>query len=222
MRLSIHAGHAPAGGIGCGAVGFLDESECARQIVAETMELLSNYGHVVTDVTVQCPMSANAVLKELVSRMECIDVDIHISVHLNASGDLSAHGYECYVWSKTGIAGEVGEKIGRNMENIGYRNRGVKEGRGLYVIRHTTAPCLLIECGFVTNRDDAALYDPKRIAAAIAHAVCAMSVDFPSNGDTVEGKYAVQIGMFKSRSNAEKFLENVRNSGFPDAYMKEV
>ena len=39
--------------------------------------------------------------------------------------------------------------------NLNMRNRGVKEGNTLYVLRRTKMPALLIELGFLSNESDA-------------------------------------------------------------------
>ena len=55
---------------------------------------------------------------------------------------------------------------------LGFANRGVKEGSGLYVIRKTKAKSMLIEVCFV-NDPDASLYQQKfeQICTAIAYAL---------------------------------------------------
>ena len=55
---------------------------------------------------------------------------------------------------------------------LGFSNRGVKEGSGLYVIRKTKAKSMLIEVCFV-NDPDASLYQQKfeQICTAIAYAL---------------------------------------------------
>ena len=42
---------------------------------------------------------------------------------------------------------------------LGFTNRGVKISTGLYVLRHTKSPAMLIEVGFVDDKDDADLYN---------------------------------------------------------------
>ena len=41
----------------------------------------------------------------------------------------------------------------------GLRNRGMKVRPGLYVLRRTRMPAVLLEMGFITNPGDAALMD---------------------------------------------------------------
>ena len=51
----------------------------------------------------------------------------------------------------------------------GLRNRGVIERPGLYVLRRTNMPAVLVEMGFITNPTDAELmaYSPDLFARGI-------------------------------------------------------
>ena len=47
----------------------------------------------------------------------------------------------------------------------------VKERRDLYVLRHTNAPAMLVECCFVDDKDDVKRYTAKKMAKAIADGI---------------------------------------------------
>ena len=89
-------------------------------------------------------------------------VDLFVSLHSNAaagSGWSSARGLEIYVYRKSGKADQAARAIAERMEAAGVllRRTPVVERPELYVLKHTKAPALLIEHGFHTNREDAAL-----------------------------------------------------------------
>lgn len=97
-----------------------------------------------------------------------------ISFHRNSSPLPNQYtGVETLVYDKTGIKYEMAENINRALEDIGFKNLGVKSRPGLVVLRRTNMPALLIETGFINTADDNELYDSKssEIAQAIAYGI---------------------------------------------------
>ena len=84
--------------------------------------------------------------------------DYFISLHCNASVDPSATGTEALVYSASGRAYPLAQNILLGITNAtGLNNRGVKLRPGLYVLRRTQMPAVLLELGFISNPTDAAL-----------------------------------------------------------------
>ena len=85
--------------------------------------------------------------------------DLFVSLHTNASVNSSANGSECLVYSYYAVeATAVAEDILEQMTLItGLKNRGIVERPGLYVLRRTTMPAVVVEMGFITNPSDAEL-----------------------------------------------------------------
>ena len=57
------------------------------------------------------------------------------------------------------------------IKKLGFKDRGVKERKDLYVLHRTISPAMLIECCFVDDKDDVELYDYKKMAAAIVKGI---------------------------------------------------
>lgn len=84
--------------------------------------------------------------------------DYFISIHTNASTIPSATGSEAFAYSRPSVAFSLGEDILTWLERTtGLRNRGMQVRSGLYVLRKTAMPAVLVELGFITNPSDAAL-----------------------------------------------------------------
>lgn len=97
-------------------------------------------------------------LRARVDAANAFGADYFVSIHTNASTNLSVSGSEALVYSEPSVASELGEDIllWLNRET-GLRNRGIVERPGLYVLRKTVMPAVLVEMGFISNASDAAL-----------------------------------------------------------------
>ena len=97
--------------------------------------------------------------------------DLFLSIHTNAAENPMASGSEALIYSRASrTALGVSEDILENLNEVtGLRNRGVVERPGLYVLKKTSMPAVLVEIGFITNRYDAELmaYSPELFAEGI-------------------------------------------------------
>ena len=104
-------------------------------------------------------------LKEAVDLANDKNADLFISIHLNAGG---GHGSEVYTWKRQETARAVA--VLRNLSELGFSNRGIKDGSGFYVIKNTKCEALLIEVCFVNSDIDYSLlhtHKAEKIAKAI-------------------------------------------------------
>lgn len=96
--------------------------------------------------------------------------DYFISIHTNASTVPTATGAEAFAYSRASRGFALGEDILTALSSeTGLRNRGMQVRPGLYVLRKTAMPAVLVEIGFISNPSDAALMnsDPGRFARGI-------------------------------------------------------
>ncbi len=99
-----------------------------------------------------------------------------ISIHCNASTIPSASGSEAYVYSTSSPAYALGESLLVGLHDAtGLLNRGVRTNTGLYVLRRTRMPAVLVELGYLTNPRDAALLsgDPQSFAIGLYNGILA-------------------------------------------------
>ena len=100
--------------------------------------------------------------------------DYFISLHTNASALPSANGTEALVYRLGSRAQPLAESILEQLNiSTGLRTRGVIARPGLYVLRRTAMPAVLVEMGFITNRRDADLManSPELFAEGIANGI---------------------------------------------------
>ena len=184
MRINVHAGHNPDGMTACGAIGLIRESTEARAVKDRVITQLAAMGHTVHDCTCNNGADQNDVLKKIVAVCNAQEADLDISIHFNTDADPEIQdpdgvttGTEVLVYSNASKAASYAQQVVDSIAALGFRNRGVRERPGLYVLRHTKAPAMLIECCFVDDPEDVALYNADRMAAAIVAGITGQAAE---------------------------------------------
>lgn len=163
IKIYIDQGHNPvnpnAGAEGNG----LREQDIVYRIGIELAELLKNNGNFEVRLSRPTPESqigtSNASsLRARVDEANSWGADYFISLHTNASTISSASGSEALIFSEPSVAYNLSEDILEELNaTTGLRNRGIYLRPGLYVLRRTTMPAVLVELGFISNANDARL-----------------------------------------------------------------
>lgn len=215
-KIYINPGH---GGADSGAVGIggRQEKDDALRYASAVADKLKAAGH-----TVELERNADYLInvKDIAKNANLWGADLFIAFHRNAGG---GEGAECLiVTGASATSREMAQAIQSALVGVGFRDRGVKvQDRNTYVLSHTTMPATTIECGFVDNAGDNALFDSKfneivqGIAAAIlsiAGGVVPNTVTPPSPSANVPElnrvlKYGCKGGdvrMMQERLNAHK------------------
>lgn len=129
-------------------------------------------------VLMVAPEETDTPLKTRVVRANDANADIYISIHANAYGSdwNGANGIESIVYEK--VMGhsrtyELAECIHTALiERTGRRDRGIKRSADLYVLKNTKMHAMLLECGFMTNREEAELLKSEAYRRKCAEAIC--------------------------------------------------
>lgn len=124
----------------------------------------------------QLGTSNTSSLASRVSDANAWGADYFLSLHTNASTIESARGSEAFVFRRDSDAEILAENILEQLNfATGLPNRGVVSRPGLYVLRRTRMPSILLELGFITNPIDAELmaYSPQLFAAGITNGILA-------------------------------------------------
>ena len=154
MRIGIRAGHNPQAQ---GASGILNEVVEDRKIYATVIKYLKLDKNDVIDVTPYSCISAED-LKRGVNEANAYKVDIFASIHLNAANG-QGKGTEVLYYGSSATGKALATRVCNSITKLGFISRGAKSDvRGLYELKNTDAPAIIVECFFLDSVIDVALY----------------------------------------------------------------
>ncbi|MBB6623870.1 N-acetylmuramoyl-L-alanine amidase [Clostridium gasigenes] len=193
MKIVIDYGHCLSGyDTGASGNGYREEI-CTREIGKRIKSKLEKLGHAVYAIAPDYSNSVRESLNVRVNSANSKSAEISVSIHLNAGG---GRGIEIY--TKNGQAFSQATNILKNICEMGYVNRGIKDGSELALVGSIWTNSMLIECGFIDNESDMKIYNPEKIADAIVKGLVGSTVSIPdretsgenSNGGTInKNKY---------------------------------
>lgn len=172
FRVVVCAGHGPETAGKRTPDGSMREFQF-NQPVAELVTKMLNQCENVEVLQVH-ENSRDVPLKERTDRANVFNADVYISIHANASGDTwsNAQGIETYVYTTrpapaVALANSIQRKL---IRETGRPDRGVKSAN-FHVLRETKMAAVLVECGFMTNKQEAALLKSDEYRRKCANAI---------------------------------------------------
>lgn len=208
MKVGINCGHTISGP-GFGAVGIIGESENTRLVGYNLMDKFAAAGVSVVDCTIDEAESQSAYLAQAVQKANADNLDWFISIHFNASASHEGNGVEVYTYE--GRQYEDALAVCENIAALGFKNRGVKAGTGLYVIRKTKAKSMLIEVCFCDNEHDVSVYGangPEKVAQAIFDGLIGFAADLGQNTKPEMGReqFVEYVGAIAQKDWQERHI----------------
>ncbi|MFR1708179.1 MAG: cell wall-binding repeat-containing protein [Clostridium sp.] len=148
-RVFIDAGH---GGTDPGATGNgLQEKDLTLSIALKVQRLLAAQG---IEVVMSRTTDKFLELREISSMANSSGSDVFASIHINAATP-AAYGIETYYYPNRAISKPVADSVQKEViKTTGAYNRGVKTN-DYHVVRETKMPSTLVECGFISNYNEA-------------------------------------------------------------------
>ena len=210
-QINISSGHS----INCqGASDIINEVTEARKVVDRVYEMCKSLGIEVYKYH-DTSSSSSQNLRNIVNWHNIFKDGIDISIHFNAYQHTSnSMGTEVCYYSQSELANKVSSAISKAS---GLKNRGGKERKGLYVLRNTNKPMLLIEVCFCDSSYDVQKYQENfdNICLAIIQALTGKTgqVNNTNNNSNNDKIYRVQVGAYKIKSNAQEMQQKLKNLG---------
>lgn len=172
----------------------------------------------------------------LASRVKkCKDTgcNLLVSIHANAFKGTewgTWGGIETYAYKKGATGDNYAKAVQKYLiEASKLRDRGVKYD-SLYITRESHCPAILIEAGFMDNKQECELLKKdvyrRQTARAIAKGICEVAgikyVPETSNGTSSNKKimYRVVAGSYESRSNAEAQMNKLKGLGVTGVFLE--
>ena len=175
IKIYIDQGHNPESPNGGAEWYGVREQDVTYAVGVELARLLRENGAFEVRLSRPTPETqlgtSNATsLSARTSGANAFGADLFLSIHTNASLDTSANGSEALVYEIPSTAAQIARTVLSSLTaETGLRNRGVLARPGLYVLRRTAMPAVLIELGFLSNPNEGALLasDPALFAEGI-------------------------------------------------------
>lgn len=170
MRVFINPGHAPNGNPDPGAINKnngAQEWEIAKDVANLLRDELEWRGY-----NVELLQSDD--LQEICDEANWSDADIFVSIHCNAFPAEAAHGTETWYYASSAKSMKLATAVQANIiKDLNTVDRGIKATYGLYVLKHTVMPAVLVELAFITNNNDCELLLSRqaKFANAIANGI---------------------------------------------------
>ena len=124
------------------------------------------------------PEDTDTPLKTRVQRANDARADLYISIHANAYGTEwnGANGIETWIYEKVMGDSET-YRLAKCVHyglivETGRRSRGIKRSADLFVLQATRMHAMIVECGFMTNREEAELLQSDAYRRKCAEGIC--------------------------------------------------
>ena len=174
--INLNAGHNAAGKVACGVVGLINESKENRAVASVVSRELKKAGVKVYNTTVDDAINQKKNLSSIIAKCNQHNTDLDVFIHFNSGannkkGNGRTTGTEVLVYSLSKLKTKVSKAIRHEICKLGYKDRGTKVTKNLYVLRKSKNPAILIECCFVDDKDDVKLYNAETMGKAIAKAI---------------------------------------------------
>ena len=180
----VDPGH---GGEDPGKVGINDvlEKDLNLQIAKKVKKLLEEAGIkiVMTRTNDKVPDAKKEDLNQRVQLINDTKPKLALCIHQNSYPDAKIKGAQVFYHTITPEAEDVATIVQEQLRTVDPTNtRQIKENDTYFMLKNTQVPTIIVECGFLTNPDEAAKLTQEDYQDKLAQAICVGVVKW-LNGD---------------------------------------
>ena len=117
-------------------------------------------------------------MKNRVAKMDSEQPDAVISIHQNSYTDSTAKGAQVFYYSESKEGKKLAEVLQKSLiENADPENhRMAKANTSYYILKNTSAPTVIVECGFLSNPEEERLLNTaqyqEKLVDALQKGIC--------------------------------------------------
>ena len=171
----IDPGH---GGEDPGKVGSNDvlEKDLNLQIAKKVIKRLKKKG--ITIVTTReddnVPTAKKKDLEERIQLINDTNPKLTVCIHQNSFPEPSVKGAQVFYYTPDETGKEVAGIVQEELRTVDPENkREIKANDTYYMLKHTKVPTIIVECGFLTNPEEAQKLTSEEYQDQLADAICA-------------------------------------------------
>lgn len=170
----VDPGH---GGEDPGKVGTNDvlEKDLNLQIAKKVQKLLEEAGIkiVMTREDDKVPKAKKEDLNQRIQLINDTKPTLALCIHQNSYPDQAIKGAQVFYHTVTEEAEDVASIVQEELRTVDPTNkRQIKENDTYYMLKHTKVPTIIVECGFLTNPEEAEKLTQEEYQDALAKAIC--------------------------------------------------
>lgn len=175
VTIVVDPGH---GGEDPGKVGSNDvlEKDLNLQIAKKVISRLKKQGIevVTTREDDNVPTSKKKDLEERIEFINTTNPKLTVCIHQNSFPEASVKGAQVFYYTPNEIAKEAAEMVQEELRVVDPENeRQIKANDTYYMLKYTNVPTIIVECGFLTNPEEAERLTNKEYQNQLADAICA-------------------------------------------------
>lgn len=138
--------------------------------VARRLEKILREKHIQTVLTRHC--DAFISLDERAEIANLFPGSLLLSIHFNGSRMFNVNGFEIFAFRHSPTSRTIAESIQQAMmENLRSKNRGIRTDQDYAVLVRSAGSAVLVECGFISNKAEAARLTTPEGQQALAEAI---------------------------------------------------